>query len=327
MPTAYAMNTPVPASTPVAPSSRASYLYLLPIVLAPFLLLVAAIWIIPSRWAILRTGNDYLINIGYGTSLRGANCQVLVYGDSAAMIGIDPGIVERRTGLSACNIAEFAGMTILNGTGIVDSYLAHNTRPKYMVFLYTPEMYNPESQRNIMGQYEAITYLMGQPGKLAHALKIFKNPSSYFTWAEQGLRFSLEKSLSRPASAKVQNLRGALKGRLPINLPTLQGCSPDPRPQSVPDRDLMSHLRSKYGTDGTTVFLDAVPVPPCDPQLHEFQRNLSGLIDNGIQTLPVEDYVASGRLHTNQAGVMAISNRLADQILLAEAHNSTPGRP
>ena len=34
-------------------------------------------------------------------------------------------------------------MTMVNGTSIVDDYLRHNPRPRYLVFLYAPENLAP----------------------------------------------------------------------------------------------------------------------------------------------------------------------------------------
>ncbi|ADW67554.1 hypothetical protein [Granulicella tundricola] len=149
---------------PASSSRRRSLvLYLLPLILVPYLLLLIALFLVPSRWLAVRSGNTYLANLGYGATLHHADCQIVVYGDSTAMVGIDPAVLRERTGLSACNIAEFEGMTILNGTMIVDQYLAQNQRPKYLVFLYTPEDFQPESQRAMVGMFEGLTWRFGQP--------------------------------------------------------------------------------------------------------------------------------------------------------------------
>ena len=93
----------------------------------------------------LRAGNTYVANLGYGATLYGVDCQVVVSGDSSAMVGVDPGLIRRRTGLNTCNIGEFEGMTILNGTMVVDRYLAQNAKPRFLVFRYTPEDLIPKA--------------------------------------------------------------------------------------------------------------------------------------------------------------------------------------
>ena len=55
------------------------------------------------------------------------------------MVGVIPQVIEQRTGLTACNIAEVAGVQSINGMAVTDAYLQHNQRPKYIVFLYAPE--------------------------------------------------------------------------------------------------------------------------------------------------------------------------------------------
>ncbi len=290
-------------------------LYLIPFLLTPILLFVMAFIVIPSRWLSLRVGNTYWTTLGYGATLRGKNCQVVVYGDSTALVGVNPKIIKAGTGLTVCNIAEFEGMTILNGMEIVDRYLAQNNRPRYLVFLYAPENFDPESQRGSVGFTEAITWKLGQPGELVSALKLLRHPLELIPWAEQGARFTLLHLRSKPASREVEDFRASRDGQLPVPAgdAPLKACAPA-RPDSIPNVPWIEGLRSKYGVKGTTVLIDSTPMAPCDPQLDYFRKHLSGLVDNEIQSLPLSDYASEGRLHTNSAGSVALSAMVAEQI-------------
>jgi hypothetical protein len=302
------------ARPPVALAQRRRLvLYLLLPIASPFLLLAAALLILPSQWFALRSQNAYLINLAYGATLHGEDCQVLVYGDSSAMVGIDPSIIRTRTGLSTCNIAEFQPMTALNGTVILDTYLDHNKPPRFLVFLFAPENLDPQSQRH-NGPFEAIVYRMRQPHRLASLFFLASHhPEELVGWVESGLRFTLVHLFSKSASIDVQHLRARTHGQFLINAPTLTTCE-DLRRDSPPDETWVAGLRSKYGRGGTSVLVDATPVPDCDPSLSFFRQHSAGVIDNQIETLPTSAYTRDGRLHVNLKGSSLLTNILANQL-------------
>jgi hypothetical protein len=300
---------------PLPPATRRRlYLYLLPLIGSPILLLTAALLILPSQWFALRSQNTYLVNLAYGATLHGADCQILVYGDSSAMVGVNPEVVRARTGLTTCNIAEFQPMTMLNGTIVLDTYLAQNSPPRFLVFLFAPEDLDIQSQRH-NGPFEAITFRMRQSHRLSSLFFLAAHyPDALLSWVEQGLRFTLVNLLSKPMSPEVQHLRDRTRGQLPMSAPNLTSCS-DLRHDAAPDRKWIAGLRSKYAREGTTVLVDTMPLAACDPSLSFFRQQLPGVIDNRLDTLPVSDYTSDGRLHVNSEGSVLLSNMLADQIV------------
>ena len=121
-----------PHSEPAA-RPRKLAVYCAALLLTPLLYMTVCFFVMRRDFFLLRTQNVYLANMGYGLRLRNADCKVLVYGDSSAMVGVDPAQLQRLTGLSACNIADYAGMLRLNGTLVLDRYLARNARPEFLV--------------------------------------------------------------------------------------------------------------------------------------------------------------------------------------------------
>src|SRR6476660_8310345 len=69
------------------------------IVLLPCLLLLLAFPIARTEEFALRSQDLYLTNLGYGLTLDHAKCDVMIYGDSSALTGIDPAVIEQQTGL------------------------------------------------------------------------------------------------------------------------------------------------------------------------------------------------------------------------------------
>jgi hypothetical protein len=99
-----------------------------------------------------------------------------------------------------------------------------------------------------------------------------------------------------------------------MDSPTRKNCE-TLRHDAVPDKRWIAGLRSKYGRDGTTVLVDATPVATCDPSLGFFKQHSPEVIDNRLETLPIDAYTIDGRLHVNAKGSKLISVMLADQIV------------
>jgi hypothetical protein len=312
---------------PIALSNRRLYLYLLPIVACPLLLLASAFLVLPTQWFALRSGNTYLANLGYGASLINRDCQILIYGDSSAMVGVDPAILQQRTGLTACNIAEFAGMTVISHTLLVDMFLQRNPRPRYLVFLFAPEdlsIPNNWASANV-GTFEAISFRLEYARNLQTALLLASHPSDTFGWAEQGLRLALERIHSKPMPPATAHLRDTFAGQLPVSGTTLTQCGTALYNRS-PDPIWIAQLRTRYAVDGTTVLVDATPLADCDPNLAFFQQRLDPLIDNApYQPIPVSSFIGEGRLHANQSGARLIADRIASQIASHQKAASPPG--
>jgi hypothetical protein len=307
-------------------SSKSLYFYLAPFILIPCVFLGSACFFLPSRWVVVRSENKYLINLAWGATLHNVNCQIVIYGDSTAMVGIDPALIRQRTGLSACNIAEYEGMTIFNGTMVLDRYLSQNQRPKFLIFLYSPEDFDPSSQRHVVGLYEAMTWRVGQPNRLINLATLLRRPDEFFYWAGLGWRLTLERVAKRPASNDILQFRTAHKGQYPVDAPTATECETMVRPLSIPDREWIAGLR-KYNRDGTTVLVDSTPMAPCDPKLSYFQQTLSALVDNRFQTIPITAFTTDGRMHANATGSALLSNMVADQVLQRMSIDSTGRKP
>ena len=173
-------------------SRRRFYLYLLPILLFPVLLIATAFFVVPTDWFQQRADSTYLVNFGYATRLSGQDCPVLIYGDSTAMVGVDPRVITARTGLHACNIAEFEGMTLVTHTLLVDEFLAHNPRPRFLVFLYTPEDLSLPYDWSKVSTFEATSFLLRHERNLHTARVLAEHPGPTFGWAEQGLRMAAQ---------------------------------------------------------------------------------------------------------------------------------------
>lgn len=296
--------------------------YLLPFLLFPLILIGLAFFIVPTRWFMLHSGNTYMANIGYGATLYNTDCQVLVYGDSTALTDLNPLVIQQRTGLSACNIAEFEGMTGINGTILVDEFLAHNPRPRYIVFMYAPEdLRDPPNWRQL-SSFEALTYRLQHYRNLTTAILVAKHPLDTLNWAEQGMRMSLMRFHTPILGPDHFHVRDPYRGQLHHPGEVLTDCD-KANHDHAPDRQWIQNIRQKYGVDGTSIIVDATPAPPCEFSLPFILTHLPDNIDDlPYPIYPVNFYMAGTRLHMMPAGSDAVSNMVSDQIL-ARIHAST----
>lgn len=300
--------------------TRRLVFYLLPFLIFPLILFGLALAIVPTHWFAMRSGNAYLANLGYGLTLTNTSCQVLITGDSTALVGVDPAVITKATGLTACNIAEFEGMTLVTGNAVLDHFLAHNPRPLYIVFMYCPEYLTVKKNWEDVSAFEAISYRLEHERTLDTVKVLALHPGETFKWAEQGLRFTAQRLRSRPLPPEAARLRVPTGGQLPMTTEkALTTCNAKPVNILI-DRDWMAGLRSRYAVSGTSVLIDATPVPTCEPGLPQMQQTLAGQVDNlPLPTLPIGDYVTGGRLHAGPAGALVISKMIAAQILARTA--------
>jgi hypothetical protein len=82
-----------------------AFLYCLIIIVLPILCIPTFIALGKSDFFLHHGASVWVQSNDSVFNMQGRNCDVLVYGDSTAMTGIDPEVVDRATGFHTCNIA------------------------------------------------------------------------------------------------------------------------------------------------------------------------------------------------------------------------------
>lgn len=297
-----------------AASRRALRLYVAVLLCWPFLLLVGTVvWMATPAYQ-RHAQYPSFVGIGYGSRLRGADCDVLVDGDSSALTGVMPSVIESRTGLKTCNIAEVAGVKMINGFLELDDYLAHNRPPHFLVFQFVPENLNDPAQWYEVATFEGWFYRLRFHRDAGLVHMILHDPQALMVAAELGLRTGaqwLPQHALPPALAQLREHNG---GHLPEPGPVLTRCLPPPI-QRAPNAEYLRQLRSHYASAQTTVLIDVTPEPACDPSYAFYrQRTGEGVTDLQLESLPLSEYTDTGRLHTDTTGAREISERIAAQL-------------
>ena len=305
-----------------ASSRRAVRLYVATLLLFPFLLLAGSlIWMSTAEYQ-RHAQYPSFVGLGYGLRLRGANCDVVVDGDSSALTGVLPAAIEQRTGLKTCNIAEVAGVKYINGMAELNEYLAHNRPPRYLVLMFVPENLNSPQNWIEVAHFEGWFYGLRFRRDAALFHRALALPEDFLTSAELGLRTGLQwlpYPELPPALGQVREHNG---GRMPEPGAVPMACAP-PLAMRTPDPQWLHSLRDSYATTKTRVLIDVTPEPACDPSFAFYAaRTGAGVTDNSLATLPFNDYSNTGRLHASDAGAQIISERIGKQIAALQGNGA-----
>ena len=133
-------------------------LYVAVLTLFPFALILFTFWWVTTESYLRHIPFPYITGTGYGSKLQHADCDIVIDGDSTALVGVLPRIIQQRTGLKTCNISEVAGIKLVNGMMVLDDYLAHNRRPQYLVFVFAPENLTHISHWAFVSDFEGWFY-------------------------------------------------------------------------------------------------------------------------------------------------------------------------
>jgi hypothetical protein len=288
-------------------------LYVAALVLFPFAFILFTLWWVTTDSYLRHVPFPYILDTGYGSKLHHADCDVVIDGDSTALVGVLPRILEQRTGLKTCNISEVAGIKMVNGMMVLDDYLAHNRRPRFLIFVFAPENLSHPSHWAFISDFEGWFYRIRFHRDASFWRRFYYDPNGFLANVELSFRNGVEWLPKRPLPPALAHERELNAGHVSEAGTPLTHCAGDTMIRE-PGPPWLSYLRNTYGVNGTHVLIDVMPMPPCDDGLSFYRAHLPGLIDNTVDTLPVGDYNSSGRLHTNDLGTTALSERIADQL-------------
>jgi hypothetical protein len=302
-----------------------------------FLLLLLTFLAIPS---FIRLGySDFFMRHGASVwvqsndaifTMRDRDCDVLIYGDSTAMTGIDPDVVQRNTGLKTCNISVTNSVLAVTRNLTLDTYLANNPRPRVLLVQLSPDGFQPESGSWGQTVYpEGLLELLrhGTPAQARHVM--YTHPREAVAFAGYAAGFTIY-GLAKEAWFHATSLRPEEdavtihNGFFTPPAPPSTSCDPgaifsNPSAGGGFSRSVVNEFRKDYSSRSDLVLVNVAPIPACDQNLAAFTSELKGITSNAVMPLPVTLF-NDPRHYT--AGGSAVVSRLVAQELNAVAERN-----
>jgi hypothetical protein len=295
-----------------------------------FYLLLLTVLAIPS---FIRLGySDFFMHHGASVwvqandaifAMRDRDCDVLIYGDSTAMTGIDPDVVQRQTGLRTCNISVTNSVLAVTHNLTLDSYLARNSSPHVLVIQLSPDGFQPESAGWDQTVYPEGMLELLRHGSAAQARReLFTHPRESIAFAGYSAGFTVY-GLAKEFWDHVAN-RHAEQDSIVVHngfftppSPARTSCDigakfSNPRAGGNFPRRVVGQFQRKYTSPSTVVLVNVAPIPACDQNLADFTAELNGITSNSETPLPVSMFNDSR--HFTAGGSAVVSTLVAKQV-------------
>ena len=297
-------------------------LVLLPLLSIPALILLgksdfflhhgASVWV---------QANDQVFN------MHNRDCDVVVFGDSTAMTGIDPEVVESNTGFRTCNIAVTNAVLAVTNNLTLDHFLTENGRPRVLLIQLSPDDFQPENRAWRQTIYaEGMLELLrhGRPGQ-ARAL-LTAHPQESIAFAGYAAGYTAWYGIKdvwfhathlRPEEDQVTVHEGSTFFTPPS--PARTSCTPSTSaatPGGARDiafsRSLVADYKSAYAGRAGLVLVNVAPIPDCDQNFRAYAAALKGITSNSLLPLPI-GFFNDGR-HFTARGSAVVSTLIAREL-------------
>ena len=224
----------------------------------------------------------------YQAHMAGENCAVVIFGDSTATTGIDPLILERATGLRACNLAIPYMALASTGTRVLDDYLSRNPVPRLIVFAEHARHLRPAALDEDPGVIDG-WLLADRALPMGQATSLFlRHPRLTMLFVEACWQqlFTLSPTLLPDLSqqsyrhdiAILKEHRGFFA--MKVTEPPEQICGTALGEANYAP-EYLADLQRRYETSQTRILLYASPVRDCDPEFARYQK-ITSLLGIGV---------------------------------------------
>ncbi len=250
------------------------------------------------------------------------DCDILVFGDSTAMTGINPDVVERNTGYKTCNIAVTNAVLSVTDTLTLDHYLAHNNRPRVLLIQLSPDGFQSESHiwgRSIYpeGLLELLRH--GTPEQARSVL--LQHPRQAIAFAGYAAEFTVFQGIKNLVFYST-HLRApedtvvVRNGFFTPPAPPKTACEASPPvedpSQGAFSRSLANGYRLRYANQAGLVLVNVAPIPSCDQNLATYRSELSGVTSNSLLPLPITFF--NDTRHYTATGSTVVSRLVSEEV-------------
>ena len=257
-------------------------------------------------------------------SMRDRDCDVLVFGDSTAMTGINPEVVERNTGLKTCNISVTNAVLAVTNNLTLNNYLSHNGKPRVLLVQLSPDGFQKENRawrRTIYAEGLLELLRHGNPADARRVL--ITHPQEAIAFAGYAAGFTafygvknlwFHATHHRPAEDNIEVRNGFFTPPAPPRTfcdPAATLSVADPTGNGFP-RTLVEEYRNYYGPQTGVVLVNVAPIPACDQNLAAYQMQLDGVTSNSLLPLPIGLF--NDERHYTAVGSAIVSRLVAEEV-------------
>jgi hypothetical protein len=258
----------------------------------------------------------------YPFSLKHDDCEILIYGDSSAMTGVDPVRLETLTHRKACNISQTQPTVVATGTLPIDQYLKQNALPQYLVIQLAPETFYQPHGLDTLSAFDPIMLMMRHDPGYITTKKLLQNPVPTLRFLSIVLQARYRPNRAYGASFMELYRQPiadyyAHSGFLTMPKGPEGGCGEPRLTGGALDFGWIDEARRRYEAEGVKVLVLVSPIPECDSQ-REIYRELDAHVDGGTTTLPLGLFNDSDRHYTRE-GAEIVTDRVAQKILALDS--------
>jgi len=296
--------------------------YCLLVVLLPLLSIPAFICLGKSDFFLHHGASVWVQSNDAIFDIQDRNCDVLVYGDSTAMTGIDPEVVDRQTGFKTCNISVTNAVLAVTGNLTLDHYLKQNVHPKMLIVQLSPDDFQQENRvwkHTIYaeGLLELLRHGSAEESRRVllthpHEAIAFAGYAAGFTayYALKDVWFHTTRLRAEEDQIRVRN--GFFTPPSPARTHCEAATKLTDGSSGAFPRALADDYRKSYSDRSAIVLVDVAPIPSCDDNLEAYSSELQGVTSNSLQSLPIGLF-NDGR-HYTAFGSQIVSTLVARQV-------------
>jgi hypothetical protein len=312
-------STPAPPITPPEAARR----YCLLLLLLPLLAIPACIRLGCSDFFMRHGASVWVQSNDAVFNMHDRDCDVLIYGDSTAMTGIDPEVIERNTGFKTCNISVTNAVLAVTHNLTLNRYLANNGKPRVLLIQLSPDGFQPESNAWNQTIYpEGLLELLrhGSPAESRRVL--LSHPQQAIAFAGYAAGFTMYSGIKdvwyhitnrRPDEDAVTIHNGFFTPPAPASTSCEPGATfSNPRAGGDFPRDVVEQYQDGYASRSGIVLVNVAPIPSCDQNLAAFSSELNGVTSNSLLPLPVGLF--NDPRHYTAVGSAVVSRLVAQEL-------------
>jgi len=251
-------------------------------------------------------------------SIHDKPCEVLLFGDSAALTGLMPWVIQQDTGAQTCSVAQTKGVVGVTGLDSLRQYLARNPAPRVQVIAFAPEDWRPIRNWNETAYVEGMLEVVRHENSAAALRQFAAHPNEVFGFATFVYKSSIAAALHGNANAGAQP--AAREGQMTLPNPPETAClnqdaaNMQALPEvATPQPEFIREVRVEFAPRAGSLMLISPAIPDCDAMGSEYRAVLDPLLDSPITTEPIGNYNDLDR-HFTAAGAEIYSHQLAATI-------------